>query len=84
MQGTARLNLSVAPTRYDGNAIPFGALNYDINTDTYLPGGSGFTMNNSLPVPFANFIYLKVTADLTALGFGSEVAVYVPCYFNEG
>jgi hypothetical protein len=72
--------LGLAPTRYDGNAF-ITLPPYDINPDTYLPGGSGFASNNSLPVACNNFIYLKVIADLTAIGLSAEYEVYVPCYF---
>ena len=58
-----------------------GATVYPINHDVYLPAGTGEGRLNSLPTRCDQFIYLEVSADLTALGFGPAVKVYVPCYF---
>ena len=67
----------------DGNIIT-GLTAYDIGRNSYLPGGvGGIYGRNTLPTGISQFVYLKVEADLSALGGGytDGYTVYVPCYF---
>jgi hypothetical protein len=50
---------------------------------TYLPGGDWAARgsNNHLPGNCNAFVFLKVGADMSALGLG-ELPVFVPCYFT--
>ena len=52
---------------------------HPIDVNVYLP--AGLSANNSLPNTCRNFIYLKVDADLSAIGLPNPTGVFVPCYF---
>ena len=80
----ANITPPAGPVAHDGGIVAGrGTRAFEINAETYLPSGFGGGLNNSLPVACNNFVFLKVPADLTAMGggWGDEFGVYVPCYF---
>jgi len=69
-----------APLSLVHNALPRAGTAYDMANNVFLPGGDGRA--NSLPLECTSFVFMTVTADMTAITGNPAQKVYVPCYFN--
>ena len=75
-------NINGVPKSHDSNMIGNAGTPYDISLDTYLPGPANNPSAGGLPSEVDKCCYLRVNADLSALGIPDTTPVYILGYFK--